>query len=118
MPRRHASSSNGTHSWRKWSQRELNRSLLDVLGRPKSSGGYATNRSPPHGLACLNTAIAASNSAALSALADLNCLRNSAAVAGLRRAATVERTPLGLLGQGLGPGEFFCLPGFAGVGRT
>jgi hypothetical protein len=47
-------------------------------------------------------------------LADLNCLRNSAAVAGLGRAATVEWTPLGLLGEGLGPGKFFCLPGFAG----
>ena len=78
-------------------------------------GGYATNRSPPAGLvACPNTASVASNSATLSAFADVNCLHNSAALAGVGRPARAVRTHLGLLGEGLLPGKFFWLLGCIG----
>jgi len=47
----------------------------------------------------------------------LNCLHNSPAVAGLRLLGEGGAAHLGLVGEGIAPGEFFFLLGFAG-GRS
>jgi hypothetical protein len=67
---------------------------------------YATNRSPPTGLACPNAANVASNSATLLASAGLNSLANSPAVAGFGRAARAERTAWACSASVLGQGSF------------